>query len=120
MPAGTENDGLPENAACALCYAMGFITGVLFLTLAPYNESRQVRFHAWQSILFSVVVIAVYVLTIVAAIVLPAGFVAVLGFFGLLAMFAAVGLWVVTMYKVYLGESWVLPLVGVVARKRTG
>ena len=42
--------GMTDNAASALCYALGIITGVLFLVLPPYNQNRTVRFHAFQSI----------------------------------------------------------------------
>ena len=46
--------GLSDNAAGAICYLLGFITGILFLVLAPYNQSRSVRFHAFQSIFFNI------------------------------------------------------------------
>ena len=38
------------NMAAALSYALGAITGVLFLVLEPYKNNRFVRFHAIQSI----------------------------------------------------------------------
>ena len=41
--------GLTDNVAAALCYALGLITGILFLVLAPYNQNRTIRFHAFQS-----------------------------------------------------------------------
>src|SRR5580698_9298426 len=40
--------GLEENMACALCYMLGLLTGVLFLVLEPYNKNRLIRFHAFQ------------------------------------------------------------------------
>ena len=46
--------GMADNAASALCYVLGFITGILFLVLAPYNQNRTVRFHAFQSIFLNV------------------------------------------------------------------
>jgi len=46
--------GLTMNLAAALSYALGLITGVLFLVLEPYKNNKFVRFHAMQSILFSV------------------------------------------------------------------
>jgi hypothetical protein len=46
--------GISENAAAALCYLLGLITGVIFLVLAPYNQNRTVRFNAFQSIFFHV------------------------------------------------------------------
>jgi len=50
-PAGTVSaPGLTMNMAAALSYALGAITGVLFLVLEPYKNNRFVRFHAIQSI----------------------------------------------------------------------
>ena len=46
------------NLAAALSYALGFITGILFLVLEPYKNNRFVRFHAIQSIIFSVACVA--------------------------------------------------------------
>src|SRR5271165_5245073 len=48
------NAPMADNVASTLCYALGFITGILFLVLAPYNQNRTVRFHAFQSIFLSV------------------------------------------------------------------
>ena len=42
--------GLADNVASALCYALGFITGIIFLGLAPYNQNKTVRFHAFQGL----------------------------------------------------------------------
>ena len=39
-PAGVpalQAGGLTDNVACALCYALFFITGILFLVLEPYS-----------------------------------------------------------------------------------
>src|SRR5262245_57706803 len=47
---------LKPNVAGMLCYPLSFITGILFLVLAPYNKDRFVRFHAWQSIFFSLAI----------------------------------------------------------------
>jgi uncharacterized membrane protein len=44
---------MEDNVAGALCYLVGFITGVLFLALEPYSKRPFVRFHAFQSILFA-------------------------------------------------------------------
>jgi len=45
---------MTDNVAGALCYLVGFITGVLFLILEPYSKRPFVRFHAFQSVFFSV------------------------------------------------------------------
>ena len=41
--------GLPENTAAALCYLLGWVTGIIFLILEPYNKNKLIRFHAFQS-----------------------------------------------------------------------
>ena len=48
----TARSGLASNAAAALAYVLGLITGIVFLVLEPYKHDRFVRFHAMQSILF--------------------------------------------------------------------
>jgi uncharacterized membrane protein len=50
---------MADNLACTLCYALGFITGIIFLLVAPYNQNRAVRFHAFQSIFMSLGLIAI-------------------------------------------------------------
>ncbi len=45
--AGATQVGLPENAAGALCYALWWITGIIFLLI---DNRPSVRFHAAQSI----------------------------------------------------------------------
>ena len=51
-PAGT-GAGLADNVAGMLAY-FTIIPAIIFLVLEPYNRSRFVRFHAWQSIIFNV------------------------------------------------------------------
>lgn len=56
--------GLSENIEGALCYSVGFITGIIFLFLETKNKF--VRFHALQSIivflpLFIILVIITFV-----------------------------------------------------------
>ena len=54
----TAVSGLTPNMAGALAYIFGFITGIIFLVLEPYKNDRFVRFHAMQSIFYSVTCIA--------------------------------------------------------------
>src|SRR5579875_457285 len=53
---------LGTNLASALCYLLGFITGIIFLVLSPYNQNKIIRFHAFQSIFLNVGVFAFYAL----------------------------------------------------------
>src|SRR6266853_4994416 len=113
--------GLDENLACALCYVLGLLTGVLFLVLAPYNQNRLIRFHAFQSIFLNIAWIAVYiVISIVSVVLLP---IPVLGFILSVLLHLAAGLgafilWLMLMYKAYNKERWVLPFVGPLAEKQ--
>ena len=53
--------GLSENVAGALCYLFGLITGIIFLVIAPYNQNKFVRFHAFQSIFAHLAVIVFWI-----------------------------------------------------------
>src|SRR5581483_12059622 len=54
--------GLETNVASALCYLLGLVTGIIFLVIAPYNQNKTVRFHAFQSIFAHIAVIVLWIL----------------------------------------------------------
>ena len=66
----TSSAGLSENAAGAICYLFGFITGILFLVLAPYNQNRNVKFHAFQSIFLNLGWFVLWIADVIVSIVL--------------------------------------------------
>ncbi len=113
--------GLSQNAAAALSYLLGFITGIVFLAIAPYNQMRTVRFHAFQSIFFSLAVFAISIgLAIVSFIFFAFSF-----WLGSLIslMQTALGLavfvlWLYLMWKAYQGQKVVLPIIGPLAEKQ--
>jgi uncharacterized membrane protein len=111
-PAGTASAGLQENVAAALCYLLGFITGIIFLVLTPYNQNKLIRFHAFQSILVSV---AYFILQIAFGVILP--FPMYITLMPLLALLAFL-LWLFLMYKAYSNQKVVLPLVGPIAEQQ--
>jgi uncharacterized membrane protein len=121
QPAGAQASGLTDNMACALCYVLGLLTGILFLVLAPYNQNRLIRFHAFQSIFVNLGIwVAFFVLFMVTSFMHLIPFVGVLIDF---ALYFIVGigsfvLWLLLMYKAYNGERWVLPIVGPLAEKQ--
>jgi uncharacterized membrane protein len=123
QPVGAPSVGMTDNMAGALCYLFGFITGILFLVLAPYNQDRNIRFHAFQSIFLS---IAWVILSIVIGIVVLAfSFIPFLGLFVAWVLRLAIGLgglviWLYLMFKTYNGEKIVLPVVGPMAEKQAG
>jgi uncharacterized membrane protein len=113
--------GLDENIASALCYLAGLITGVLFLVLAPYNQNRTIRFHAFQSIFFHVGVIIIWMaLFIVMMIFRQVPFVGPLISL-LFSMVFGLGVfccWLFLMYKAYNREKFILPVIGPLAEKQ--
>ncbi|MBO0719495.1 MAG: zinc-ribbon domain-containing protein, partial [Blastocatellia bacterium] len=52
------NAELKHHTAAMLCYPLFFITGIIFLVLNPYNKDKFVRFNAYQSIFFTVTLLA--------------------------------------------------------------
>ena len=113
--------GLEENLACALCYVLTLLTGILFLVLAPYNQNRLIRFHAFQSIFLNIAWIAIYiVLSIVSVALFSIPFLgAMLSIVLHLAAFLGFFiLWLMLMYKAYNRERWVLPFIGPLAEKQ--
>jgi uncharacterized membrane protein len=113
QPAGV---GLTDNVAGALCYALGFITGILFLVLAPYNQNRKIRFHAFQSIFLNV---ALILLSFTLSIVL--GVFHFLGVAPLLMPLIWLGffiLWLYLMFSAYQGKKLVLPIIGPLAEQQ--
>jgi uncharacterized membrane protein len=113
-PTATSS-GIAPNVAGTLSYLLGFITGILFLVLAPYNQDKFVRFHAFQSIFLSVAWFAVNIAQAMLWVILPWGVASMLSMLIGLAFFAAV---IFLMIKAYQGERFKLPLIGDLAEKQ--
>lgn len=97
------------NVIAALTYLLGFVTGLIFLYLEPYNQDEFIRFHARQSIGFSVLWFAIEVVFGVFIAVMPHGLGALLNFILTLINIAMAVFWVVLMYKAYSGERYRIP-----------
>lgn len=112
---------LPENLACTLTYALGVLSGVLFLVLEPYSANPRIRFHAMQSLFFSGAAFVAWF-----GLLLASGMLAFIPILGVivgsvvLAVFglAMLAIWVVLMVKAYQGETWKLPILGDLAEKQ--
>jgi uncharacterized membrane protein len=118
MAGGPGVAGLTDNVAGALCYLLGFITGIAFLLIPPYNQNRMIRFHAFQSIFLNLAaILCSFALSIVFATLHFFG-----AFFGLfvgpLIWLAFFGLWLYLMFQTYQGRTVVLPIVGPLAQKQ--
>lgn len=122
--AGAKQSGLSENVAGLLCYAVGWITGLIFLLI---DKRPSVRFHAAQSL---VVFGGLHILRVVLAIAFGmswwmGGGVGWTGIsFGFL-LFQLVGLvslilWILLMVKAYQGERFKVPMAGDFAESLAG
>lgn len=118
------NTGLQANAAGALAYLAGIITGILFLVIDPYKSDRFVRFHAFQSIFFNVAWIGLWIAWMIVGLVLGA---VTKGFFfilqvpiDLLLMVGGFALWAFLMFSAYQGKTMRLPVIGALAAKQAG
>lgn len=110
MPEETPQNGLSESAASGLAY-MTFIPAIIFLVVAPYNQSANVRFHCWQSIFLGVGAFVI-------------GFINIIPILGqLIFLIAMVGifiLWIMCVIKAFGGQRFVIPVIGPLAAKQAG
>jgi len=111
-----------ENLIGALAYFLGFITGILFLVLAPYNQSKFVRFHAFQSIFYSVglvlLLIALGIVSTILGMILPFAFGLLFGLLHLVIWIGSLIVWVMLMVRAYQNQRWSLPIIGALAAKQ--
>ena len=122
-PAGGQatSTGLDPKLAGLLCYILGLVTGLIFFLIEKTNPV--VRFHAAQSIVFSVATIALWiVLTILSIIVYQISW--TLGnLFNLITLLIWLGLfivWIILLVKGYSGQKWKLPFLGDFAERMAG
>lgn len=121
-PASSDlNFILDENIACAACYLMFVLTGVLFLVLPPYNQNRKIRFHAYQSIFFWMAcVVSGFALAMVSLVLsrIPLLGFLIIGLTGFVLGLSIFFLWLMLMYRAYQNELFVLPVLGPFARRQ--
>jgi len=110
--------GLQTNVAAALCYALGLITGIIFLVVAPYNQNSTIRFHAFQSIFVNVAWIVFWIGVSVVTSVMPFAMHLLFSMATGLISLGGFLLWLFLMWKAYQGEKIVLPVVGPMAAQQ--
>jgi uncharacterized membrane protein len=115
---------MAANVAGLLTYVLGFISGIIFLVLEPYNRDKFVRFHAFQSIFFNVAIIVFWIAYTIVSTVLGIVSFGVLGIvmaiLGLLIFLGILVYWVFLMYKAYNNEKYVIPYIGKLAAQQAG
>ncbi len=107
---GKSSTGMQANVAGLLAYVLGLISGLIFFLIE--KESKFVKFHAMQAMLFSA---ALFVLGFVLAFIPIIGLAA-----GILLNLAGLVLWIVCMVKAYQGDWFKLPVIGDVAANQVG
>lgn len=114
--------GMSENVASALCYLLGLVTGIIFLVLAPYNQNRTIRFHAFQAIFFHVGAIVLWIGWTILNITMLAITHGVSTFISVpISLLLCLGLfilWLYLMYSAYSNKLVVLPVIGPLAQKQ--
>jgi uncharacterized membrane protein len=106
---------MTDNVASALCYVLGLLTGILFLVLAPYNQNKTIRFHAFQSIFLNV---AWFVIWFGLGILLRGPLVLLWFVLGPVLGIGFFVLWLVLIIKTYQGAKMVLPVIGPIAEQQ--
>ncbi|HZO82253.1 MAG TPA: DUF4870 domain-containing protein [Candidatus Binataceae bacterium] len=102
--------GTPQNQViAALAYVLGLVTGIVFLYLEPYDRDDYVRFHARQSIAFSVAWLVINVIFGVFIAVLPYSLGRLLGGLQELVNLALAVMWIFLMWKALRGERYRIP-----------
>ena len=107
---GRSSTGMQPNLAAVLSYVFGFVTGLIFFLVE--KENQFIKFHAIQSMGFSV---ATAVFSFIVMVIPVVG-----GFMLVLLQIAMVVVWVICMTKAYHGEWYRLPVLGDFAAKQVG
>ena len=125
ISASVPGTSMTNNVAGMLCYSLGFITGIIFLVVEPYKNIRFVRFHAFQSIFYSLacsVFLAILRITIL-NVFLGGGGLSLFGMWGLIYSFVRLLMfvcWIFLMVKAYGNEEFKLPVIGDLAAQQAG
>jgi uncharacterized membrane protein len=102
---GRSSLGMSENTTALIAYLFGWLSGLIIFLLE--KDSRFVRFHALQSLMFfggmSLIVTILGRIPFIGVLVAIAG--------GILSF----GFWIVGMVKAYRGEPYRFPIVGEIA-----
>lgn len=108
--------GLDENVEGALCYVLGFITGIVFLIME--KDNKFVKFHAVQSIatFLPLMVIGWIISSIMFW---SLSMIWMVGMVSTALFLIELILWLVLMMKAFQGEKFKLPIVGDIAEKQS-
>jgi uncharacterized membrane protein len=120
--APASSEGLAENVAGLLCYAFGWVSGLIFLLI---DKRSFVKFHAAQSIALNIAFFAIWIAfwilsSILAAVTammhFPIGFLSF--FLAPLIWLAFIIVWIYMMVKAYNHEKYKLPIIGNIVEEK--
>lgn len=115
--------GLDKNVGSLLCYLPICLISVIYsiIVIVSDKENKDVRFHAFQSLILSVIyIVAIVVIQIVGGVAGAAGSGALAGLVMILALVVIVaflGAMIFGMIKGYQGQQFKFPVVGDMAEK---
>jgi uncharacterized membrane protein/ribosomal protein L37E len=102
----------PSNVVAAISYVGFAVTGVIFLLLDPYRNDELVRFHARQSIAFTVAWIAFSIIMSVFVGVMPGFISRIFMIIEDVGHIAFALMWVYLIYQAYIGNRFRVPILG--------
>lgn len=114
--------GLADNVAGALCYVLGWLTGIIFLVI---DKRHSVRFHAAQSIVvFGGLFVLYWIVGAMFATSIAFGSIGLGWTFGytifLVLRLVFFVLWLFLMFKAYQGEQFRVPIAANIADSLVG
>jgi uncharacterized membrane protein len=113
QPPAPTGTGLAPNVAGLLCYALGWITGLVFFFI---EKDKYVRFHAVQSIIvFGSLQILQFLIGRLAM--LSWGMLGLMSLVNTVIWVAELAVWILCMVKAYQGARFHLPIAGDMADK---
>ena len=92
--------GLPKSTAAALSYVLGPVSGVVFFLL---EKDPFIRFHAAQSIVVTTLLLFLWMVSGSIFLLWP--------IFQLITVLSFI-LWLMLIYRAWLGDKWEVPFVG--------
>jgi uncharacterized membrane protein len=120
-PGGLSSTGLSPRIAAPLCY-IGAWAGAIVMLMVE-RDSRDVRFHAWQSLLafgaLTLIAIGSLGTTILMAFVSLTAF-RVMSWVTLVAWIVLAVIWLIALFQVANGKRWRMPVVGRWAERLAG
>ena len=115
----TQNHaGISDQAAGGLAY-ITVIPAIYFLLAEPYKKRPYVRFHSWQAIYLMIATVIITVVLGIISNLVPALRFLTFDHFPLDSLVLVI-LWIAALIKAFNGEWYKLPIIGLLAARKSG